>query len=38
LGMKNPEVAEILNKSIGAVNALQWRALQNLKEMLDGAR
>lgn len=38
LGMKNPEVADILGKSIGAVNALQWRALKSLKDNLGGAR
>jgi RNA polymerase sigma-70 factor, ECF subfamily len=35
LGMTNPEVASALGKSIGAVNAQQWRALQALKEMMD---
>jgi RNA polymerase sigma-70 factor, ECF subfamily len=35
LGMTNPEVADALGKSIGAVNAQQWRALQSLKEMMD---
>jgi RNA polymerase sigma-70 factor (ECF subfamily) len=38
IGMKNPEVAEIMGKSIGAVNALQWRGLKNLKEMLESSR
>jgi RNA polymerase sigma-70 factor, ECF subfamily len=35
LGMKNPEVAKALDKSIGAVNAQQWRALQSLKHILE---
>jgi RNA polymerase sigma-70 factor (ECF subfamily) len=35
LGMTNAEVAAALGKSIGAVNAQQWRALQALKEMMD---
>jgi RNA polymerase sigma-70 factor, ECF subfamily len=35
LGMTNPEVAGALGKSIGAVNALQWRALQTLKELME---
>ncbi|MDQ4026653.1 MAG: sigma-70 family RNA polymerase sigma factor [Actinomycetota bacterium] len=35
LGMKNAEVARALNKSIGAVNAAQWRALQTLKQSLE---
>lgn len=35
LGMTNPEVASALRKSIGAVNAQQWRALQALKEMME---
>lgn len=35
LGMKNPEIAGALNKSIGAVNAAQWRALQALKITLE---
>lgn len=35
MGMRNPEVAAVLKKSIGAVNAQQWRALQALKRMLD---
>jgi RNA polymerase sigma-70 factor, ECF subfamily len=35
LGMSNPEVAVALRKSIGAVNAQQWRALQALKEMMN---
>lgn len=35
LGLRNPEVAKALNKSIGAVNAQQWRALQSLRQMLE---
>lgn len=35
LGMKNAEVARALNKSVGAVNAAQWRALQALKLSLE---
>jgi RNA polymerase sigma-70 factor, ECF subfamily len=35
LGMSNPEVSAALGKSVGAVNAQQWRALQALKEMMD---
>lgn len=38
LGMKNPEVAAILGKSIGAVNAMQWRALQALRDGLEDVR
>jgi RNA polymerase sigma-70 factor (ECF subfamily) len=35
LGLRNPEVAKALKKSIGAVNAQQWRALQSLKQILE---
>lgn len=35
LGMKNPEVARALGKSIGAVNAGQWRALNTLRKRLE---
>lgn len=35
LGMRNPEVAQALGKSIGAVNASQWRALNTLKKRLE---
>lgn len=38
LGMKNPEVAEALGVSVGAVNAKQWRALQALRAQLGGER
>ncbi len=34
VGLTNPEVAAALNKTIGAVNAQQWRALQSLRESL----
>jgi RNA polymerase sigma-70 factor (ECF subfamily) len=35
LGMKNAEVAGAMKKTIGAVNAQQWRALQALKQTLE---
>lgn len=35
LGMTNPEVAAALGKSIGAVNAQQWRALRTLEKKLE---
>lgn len=35
LGMKNPEVAEALGISTGAVNAKQWRALAALRTLLE---
>ena len=35
LGMRNPEVASILGKTIGAVNALQWRGLGAMRETLE---
>ncbi|MEO8293664.1 MAG: sigma-70 family RNA polymerase sigma factor, partial [Actinomycetota bacterium] len=35
LGMKNPEVAEALGISTGAVNAKQWRALAALRTSLE---
>ncbi|MEO8477126.1 MAG: sigma-70 family RNA polymerase sigma factor [Actinomycetota bacterium] len=38
LGLRNPEVAEALGVSIGAVNAKQWRALQTLRDRLEGER
>jgi RNA polymerase sigma-70 factor (ECF subfamily) len=34
LGLRNPEVARALGKSVGAVNALQWRALAALNRRL----
>ena len=38
LGLRNPEVAEALGVSTGAVNAKQWRALQTLRGLLEGER
>lgn len=38
LGMKNPEVAEVMGKSVGAVNAMQWRALAALRDLMGGER
>jgi RNA polymerase sigma-70 factor (ECF subfamily) len=35
MGLRNPEVAEIMSKSVGAVNALQWRALRSMREWMD---
>jgi RNA polymerase sigma-70 factor (ECF subfamily) len=35
IGLPNAEVAEILGKTIGAVNAQQWRALGNLRRILE---
>ncbi len=35
LGLKNPEVAEALGKSVGAVNAMQWRALATLRDLME---
>ena len=35
VGLKNPEVADILGKTVGAVNAQQWRALQSLRGMVE---
>jgi RNA polymerase sigma-70 factor, ECF subfamily len=35
VGLANPEVAQALGKSVGAINALQWRALANLRRILD---
>jgi RNA polymerase sigma-70 factor (ECF subfamily) len=34
-GMRNEEVASALGKSKGAVNAMQWRALGTLREILE---
>lgn len=34
LGWTNAEVAEVLGKTAGAVNSLQWRALEQLKTMI----
>lgn len=35
LGMKNAEVASALGKTPGAINAMQWRALGTLREILE---
>lgn len=35
IGLSNSEVAAALGKSIGAVNAQQWRALRNLEKLLE---
>ena len=34
-GMKNGEVASALGKSKGAINAMQWRALGSLRQILE---
>ena len=34
MGMRNPEVADVLNTSVNAVNARQWRALAALRDRL----
>lgn len=34
LGMRNPEVAASFGKTIGAVNAMQWRALASLRDLM----
>ena len=38
IGMRNEEVAAALGRSIGAVNALQWRGLKKMRELMDGSR
>ncbi len=35
VGMKNAEVASALGKTPGAINAMQWRALGTLREILE---
>ena len=35
MGWTNQEVGHAMNKSIGAVNALQWRALGRLKNLME---
>ena len=35
MGMRNPEVADVLNTSVNAVNARQWRALAALRDRLE---
>lgn len=34
VGLANPDVARALRKSVGAVNALQWRAVANLRRIM----
>jgi RNA polymerase sigma-70 factor (ECF subfamily) len=34
-GLRNAEVASALGKSKGAINAMQWRALEALREILE---
>lgn len=34
VGLGNPDVSRALGKSVGAVNALQWRALETLKRLM----
>ena len=36
MGMRNPEVADVLNTSVNAVNGRQWRALAALRDRLGG--
>lgn len=38
IGMRNEEVAEALGRSIGAVNAIQWRGLKKMRDLMDGSR
>lgn len=38
MGLRNPEVAEVLNTTTNAVNARQWRALAALREQLEEGR
>ena len=35
MGMRNPEVADVLNTSVSAVNGRQWRALAALRDRLE---
>jgi RNA polymerase sigma-70 factor (ECF subfamily) len=35
MGMRNPEVADVLNTTVNAVNARQWRALATLRDRLE---
>jgi RNA polymerase sigma-70 factor, ECF subfamily len=35
LGWTNEEVGRTMGKSVGAVNALQWRALSRLKQLME---
>lgn len=34
IGMRNAEVADLLDKTIGAVNAQQWRAIRSLRRIM----
>jgi RNA polymerase sigma-70 factor (ECF subfamily) len=34
-GFENDEIAEILEKSVGAVRVIQFRALNRLKDLLE---
>lgn len=36
LGLSNEEVGRALGRSPGAVNAMQWRALEALRRTLEG--
>lgn len=38
MGLRNPEVAEVLNTTTNAVNARQWRALAALREQMEEDR
>lgn len=38
MGLRDPEVAEVLNTTTNAVNARQWRALAALREQLEEDR
>jgi RNA polymerase sigma-70 factor (ECF subfamily) len=35
MGMRNPEVADVLNTTVNAVNGRQWRALATLRDRLE---
>ena len=35
MGLRNPEVAQVLSSTTNAVNARQWRALATLRELLE---
>jgi RNA polymerase sigma-70 factor, ECF subfamily len=35
MGMRNPEVADVLNTTVNAVNGRQWRALAALRDHLE---
>lgn len=36
IGLTNEEIASVMRTTAGAVNALSWRGLQRLKELLEG--